>query len=94
MVLTPYAAALRLCCIAAERWAELEAAYYQINLLRQRPRRFGNLVYAWAIERVEPEKLEEWQADLIDLLPWQDSSSEAAANLESESFMAMQAKGG
>lgn len=32
--------------------------------------------------------------DLHDLLPWQDSFSEAAATIESASFMAMQAKGG
>lgn len=53
-----------------------------------------NLVYSWAIERVAHDKLDEWLSDLYDLLPWQDSTSEAAANLESESFFAMQAKGG
>jgi hypothetical protein len=51
------------------------------------------MVYAWAIERVEHDKLDDWLAELTDLLPWQDSTSEAAANLESESFLAMQAKG-
>lgn len=52
------------------------------------------MVYSWAIERVAPDKLDEWLSELADLLPWQDSTSEAAANLESESFLAMQAKGG
>jgi hypothetical protein len=52
------------------------------------------LVYAWAIERVDPEKLDDWEQELVDLLPWQDSQSEAAAEIESESFMSMQAKGG
>ena len=94
MVRPPYPAAVRLCSIASERWAELDAAYYQINLLRQRPHRFLNLVYSWCIERVEHDKLDDWLNELNDLLPWQDSSSEAAVNLESESFLAMQAKGG
>lgn len=52
------------------------------------------MVYAWCIERVEHDKLDDWKMELVDLLPWQDSSSAAAADLESESFLAMQAKGG
>lgn len=94
MVRPPYPAAVRLCTIAAVRWAELDAAYYQINLLRLRPHRFANLVYSWAITLVEPDKFEEWVFDLNDLLPWQDSTSEAAAELESQSFFSMQGKGG
>ena len=90
----PYPAIVRLCLIAAERWAEIDAAYYQTNLLRLRPHRFLNLVYTWCVERLEPDKLDDWHAELVDLLPWQDSNSEAAINLESESFLAMQAKGG
>ena len=57
------------------------------------PNRYANLVYAWCVERVEHDKLGEWEDQLIDLLPWQDASSEAAVNLESESFLAMQARG-
>lgn len=72
----------------------IEAHYYQINLLKQSVRRFANLVYAWAIERVPRDKLDEFEAELHDLLPWQDVDSEAAVELESASFMAMQAKGG
>lgn len=53
-----------------------------------------NLVYAWCIERVDPDKLDDWIADLHELLPWQDVDSEAAVNLESESFFQMQARGG
>lgn len=93
MVRPPYAAAVRLCTIAADRWAELDAAYPNVNLVRLRPHRFANFVYAWCIERVDPDGLDDWKAELLDLLPWQDSQSEAAANLESDSFMAMMAKG-
>lgn len=52
------------------------------------------MVYAWAIQRVAHDKLDEWHAELEELLPWQDSTSEAAANMEMASFLAMQAKGG
>lgn len=52
-----------------------------------------NLVYAWSIERVKPESLDEWLTELDDLLPWQETTSEAAAEIESNSFFSMQAKG-
>lgn len=64
------------------------------NLLRLRPHKFLGLVYAWAIERVDPDKLDDWLVELNDLLPWEDAQSEAAVELESASFFAMQAKGG
>jgi hypothetical protein len=51
------------------------------------------MVYAWCIERVDPDKLDDWIMDLNDLLPWQDSSA-AAVDLESQSFLDMQSKGG
>jgi hypothetical protein len=54
---------------------------------------FANFVYAWCIERVPSDELDDWKAELVDLLPWQDSASEAAVELESESFMNMMAKG-
>lgn len=94
MVRHPYPVVVRLCAIAAERWREIAAAYYQTNLVRERPHQFLNLVYSWCIERIEHDKLDDWLNELHDLLPWQDSTSEAAVNLESESFLAMQAKGG
>jgi hypothetical protein len=52
------------------------------------------LVYSWAIERVAHDKLDEWKADLVELLPWQDADSAAAEEMESASFFAMQGKGG
>lgn len=93
MVRPPYPVAVRLCQILADRWPEIDAAYYQINMLRQKPHRIANLVYAWCIERVDPEKLDDWKSELMDLLPWQDVQSEAATQLESDSFFAMQSKG-
>lgn len=58
------------------------------------PHRYLNMVYSWCIERIPAEKLDDWLVELADLLPWQDVDSEAAVNLESESFLAMAAKGG
>jgi hypothetical protein len=52
------------------------------------------LVYAWALERVPPEKIDEWKRELDDLLPWQTASTEAAAQVESDSFMALLAQQG
>lgn len=92
MVRGPYARTVKLCILAADRWLELTAAYYQTNLLRERPWKFIALVYTWCVERVDSDKLDDWLSELNDLLPWQDSSSEAAAEAESESFMAMMSK--
>lgn len=86
--------AVRLCQIAVSHWGGISSAYYQINLLRVPPYRFASLVYTWAIERVEHGKLPEWIEELHSLLEWQDADSEAAIDLESESFMNMMAKGG
>lgn len=94
MVRPPYPAVVRLCAFASSQWAQIEASYYQINLLRQRPHRFTNLVYAWAVERIPSDDLDDWLLELVELLPWQDSQSEAAINLESESFFDMMRKGG
>ena len=60
MVWTPYPAAVRLCVIASERFSELTAAYPLNDLIRERPWKFAALVYAWCIERVNPDKLDEW----------------------------------
>lgn len=87
-----YCATVRLCHIAADRWPELVASYYQTNLLREPLWKFSSLVYAWCIERVDPDKLDEWLTDLNDLLEWQSADSAAAEELESASFFAMQAK--
>lgn len=87
---------MRLCDLASHRWPEIDAAYHAspVPLLRMPPHRFLNMVYSWAIERVPADDLEDWKAELKDLLPWQDITSEVAENLESESFLAMAAKGG
>lgn len=94
MVRPPYPVVVRLCTIAAERWDEIDAEYHAlpVPLLRQPLHRFAGLIWAWCIVRVEHDKIEEWEQEMNDLLPWQDSTSEAAVNAESDSFMAMMNK--
>ena len=94
MVRPPYPVAVRLCWLAADHWPRLDAAYHLIDLRRQRPARFADLVWAWCVNNTASDKIDEWLNELVDLLPWQDVLSEAAVNLESDSFMAMSAKGG
>lgn len=92
MVRTPYQVALRLCRIADQRWAELDAHYIAVDLIRLPPDRFANAVLTWALDRTDPDKREEWLLELHDPLPWQDINSEAAVQAESDSFMSMMAK--
>lgn len=96
MVRPPYPVVVRLCVYASERWAEIDAEYHAlpIPLLRQKPHRFANLIYAWCIERVQHDKIDEWLQELEELLPWQDASSEAAIDAESASFFDMMNKKG
>lgn len=83
----------KLLALASDRWAEIDASYYQIDLLRLPCHRLLNMVYVWCIQRIDPEKLDEWLAELAELLPWQDPDGEAGEALESASFMEMMAKG-
>lgn len=92
MVRPPYPVVVRLCVYASERWDEIDTAYYPSQILREKPYRFAGLVYTWCIERVPHDKIEEWVQELNDLLPWQDATSEAAIQAESDSFMAMLAQ--
>lgn len=87
----PYRAALRLYAIGVERWAEIEARYYQEDILGFRIDKYLNLVFAWCIPKVDPEKVEEWTVALDNPFPWEspdDYVSEAAAEAEGAMFMA------
>lgn len=90
---------VRLCDLAAQRWPELDREYHSVEnirgqkgLARQPLERMLWLIYAWAIEKVNPEKLNEWISDLDEPLPWQDVDSEAVVKAESDSFYDMMNK--
>lgn len=85
---TPYQIALRLYAIAAERWAEIDAAYSGVDILRLPIHRFLNYVYAWCVERINPEKLEQWQWELEQPLPGQEKKpTEGQTEDEGQGFM-------
>lgn len=84
---------MRLAGIASSVWPQLEEAYYQINLLDLTPAKLLNIVFVWYMKNIPSDKIEEARATLDDLLPWEDSTSAAAEEIESASFMAAMAKG-
>jgi hypothetical protein len=49
-----------------------------------------NLVYGWCVERIDPEKREEWDVMLTDPLPGREKAAPAPFQVEqeAESFMA------
>lgn len=95
MVRPPYPTVLRLCSYAAVKWPEIEASYYQINLFKEKPSRFIRLVYAWFLQRIDPEKRDEFDMELAEMMPWQSTDTDAAIDIESESFAAfMNSSGG
>lgn len=95
MVRKPYPRVVKLCALLETRFDEISSAYYQTpNVLALPHWKLIGMVYSWCIERVPEDKLDDWIADLDELLPWQDADSEAAAELESASFFNMQSKGG
>lgn len=87
----PYPAALRLYAIAEDRWAEIDATYYQADILRFRPDRFLNCVYTWCLDRIDPEKREEWDAMLESPLDPKAKAKPTDSQVESEgaAFMAL-----
>ena len=87
----PYAAALRLYAVADERWAEIEAHYIAIDLLRLPPAKFLNAVYAWCVKYMDPEDREKWDIMLTAPLPGAEKrrqSSEAEVEAEGAAFLA------
>ncbi len=91
---TPYQAALRLYVIADERWPEIEAAYYAADLIRFSPAKFLNCVYSWCVARIDPEKREQWDIQLVEPLPGREKTkpSDATIELEGAGFMALMNK--
>lgn len=89
----PYTAALRLYAVAVERWAEIDAEYIAVDLIRLPPSRFLNCVYAWCLKRIDPKEREEWDRMLVAPLPGQETAKPTEAQLEAEGqdFMALMA---
>jgi len=87
----PYPVALRLYAVAEERWAEIEAHYIVVDLLRLPPAKFLNCVYAWCVRYMDPETREKWEMMLTAPLPGTERTrppSEVEAEVEGAAFMA------
>jgi len=52
-----------------------------------------NLVFAWCVERIDPEKREQWEAQLVEPLPGQEKAPPTPFQAEDEAadFMATMA---
>jgi hypothetical protein len=88
---TPYATALRLYAVAQERWAEIEAHYLAVDLLRLPPAKFLNAVYAWAVKWMDAEAREKWDMMLTAPLPGTERRhrpSEGEVEVEGAAFLA------
>lgn len=93
VVRPPYQVALRLYSIAAEHWPVIDAAYPSVDLIRFPAYRFLNFVYAWAVERIPQDKLEEWIHMLNQPLPGREAKPTEEELIEDgESFMAAMAQ--
>lgn len=92
VVRPPYPVALRLYLIAAQRWPEVDAAYASVDLIRFPPHRFLNCVQKWCLDRVEPDKQEEWWYQMNLPLPGREKkASPAQIEDEGEGFMSLMA---
>lgn len=89
MVWPPYQVVLRLYYIASEHWPVIDAHYASVDLIRLPAHRFLNCVYAWCLDRVPPDKAEEWIIMLNEPLQGRAKKepSDMEAQIEGESFM-------
>jgi hypothetical protein len=91
VVRPPYPVVLRLYAIAVERWAELDATYASIDLIRLPPHRFLNLVWTWCLEHLPADKKEEWLYQMSSPLPGQEKKKPSASEIDAdgEAFIAL-----
>jgi hypothetical protein len=90
VVRPPYATVLRLTAVAEAYWPQIDAAYLSVDLLRLPEHRFYNAVYTWTIERIDPDKREEWIQMLNEPLEGTSPREPTPSQVEAEgaSFMA------
>ena len=85
----PYQTVARLYAIAEMRWPEIDAAYPQVNLVTLPMHRFCNFVYAWFVQRIDPEKRDMYDMMLTEPLEGQAKKvTPATTEAEGADFMA------
>lgn len=87
----PYEVTIRLYSLVSYRWRAFDGwcIQHRIDPLELSPRRFCNLIYFWCIERVQPDKLEEFEMMLTQPLPGRERRSEQLAEEDGQMFMAL-----
>jgi hypothetical protein len=89
VVWPPYQVALRLYFIASEHWAVIDGENPGIDLIKLPAYRFLNFIYAWSLNRIEPDRREEWIHMLNAPLSGSESEpSEYEVEAEGDMFMA------
>jgi hypothetical protein len=53
--------------------------------------RLFNCIYTWCVERIDPEKREAWDMDLIAPLPWLKDRAPTESMIEAEGDLFMAA---
>jgi hypothetical protein len=78
MVSPPYQVAVRLSACAAFNWPRIDGRYtgQGIDLFHLPFSRFLSVIYAWAIERMNKEEAEKWEAMLTAPLSGSDEGDE------------------
>jgi len=89
VVRPPYQVAVRLCLIAQERWVEIdgEAALHGQDLMLLPLDRFLNAIYMWCVQRIEPDKLDQWRSQLWGPIPGR-AVTQATVEQDLEQFAA------
>jgi hypothetical protein len=84
----PYQAALRLCAIAQDRWAEFDAAYLPVDLIALPFDRFLNAIYALCVKHLDEQKKESFDLQLNAPLEGMGVKAQRwTAEQEAEDFM-------
>lgn len=80
----PYPRAVRLYTILEIHWSSIDGANPTLDLLSLHPQKLLNIVRWWGLERIEPDKREQWEFDLDSPLPWETDREPSPEQLERE----------
>lgn len=96
MVGSPYREAVRLLELAAAYWSEIDAHYYQIDLLDLPIYRQFNLIHTWFWDRVkqDEEKSVMFENMLKEPMEWEKRSKTVSARVADDEIALMRAAAG
>jgi hypothetical protein len=84
VVRPPYPVTVRLTLIAGERWPEIdgETALKGVDLTRIPLDRYLNAIYVWCLERIEPDKRDQWLFQLAQPIPGREVPVDVEAEMD------------